>query len=67
MVSPEFRGIPVQLNYRMLYFFHGTQVVVISHGLVKEREVPPREIDRAADRKKEFELDPEAHTFKREI
>ena len=27
------------LNYRRLYFFHCTQVIAISHGLVKEREV----------------------------
>src|SRR5436190_573356 len=32
------------LNYRMLYFFHGREVVVVSHGLVKERLVPPKEI-----------------------
>ena len=55
------------LNYRMLYFFHGTQVVVISHGLVKERQVPPKEIDRAIGRKKRFESDPETHTFRREL
>ena len=55
------------INYRMLYFFHGTQVVVISHGLMKEREVPPKEIDRAVERKKRFESDPEAHTFRREL
>jgi phage-related protein len=55
------------INYRMLYFFHGTQAVVISHGVVKEREVPPKEIDRAIERKKRFQSDPEAHTFRREL
>jgi len=63
----ELRVCYRSLNYRMLYFFHGTQVVVISHGLVKEREVPPKEIDRAIERKKRFEADPESHTFRREI
>jgi phage-related protein len=38
------------INYRMLYFFHGREVVVISHGLVKERVVPPREIAKAVER-----------------
>jgi DNA-binding XRE family transcriptional regulator len=28
-----------------LYFFRGSTAAVVSHGLVKEREVPPREID----------------------
>jgi len=50
------------LQYRILYFFHGTAAVVISHGLVKQREVPPREIDRAVQRKARFERDPVKHT-----
>jgi hypothetical protein len=51
------------LNYRMLYFFYGNQVVVLTHGLKKEKEVPPNEIDRAVELKKKFEADPQAHTF----
>ena len=35
-----FQGI----NYRMLYFFHGRDLVIVSHGLVKERDVPPKEM-----------------------
>lgn len=50
----------------MLYFFHGTAAVVVSHGLVKERRVPPPEIDRAVERKREFEQDPRQHIFKLE-
>jgi len=49
-------------NYRMLYFFHGKAVVVLSHGLVKEREVPPKEIDRALQRRRRFEANPKEHT-----
>jgi hypothetical protein len=30
------------VNYRMLYFFHRTVAAVLSHGLVKERAVPPK-------------------------
>jgi len=55
-----FRG----MNYRMLYFFHGKDAAVLAHGLVKEREVPPREIEEALSRKRRFELDPERHTYK---
>lgn len=51
-------------NHRMLYFFFGQQVVVLTHGLVKEREVPPGEIDRAVVRRKRFEEDPESHTVR---
>jgi hypothetical protein len=36
---------------------------VISHGLAKERVVPPKEIDRAIERKKRFEANPAKHTY----
>lgn len=52
------------LNYRILYFFHGNQVVVLTHGLKKEKEVPPKEIDKAVALKKSFEADPKTHTFR---
>jgi len=51
------------VQYRMLYFFHGTGVAVISHGIVKERAVPGKEIERALERKKKFEADPHTHTY----
>lgn len=57
-----FQGI----NYRILYFFHGTTIAVLSHGIVKEREVPPKEIDKAIERRNRFELNPEQHTYKEE-
>jgi len=51
-------------NFRMLYFFfHGGAAVVISHGLVKEQAVPPREIEKAVERKTKFDADPKRHTF----
>ena len=48
---------------RVLYFFHGTIAAVVSHGVVKERVVPPKEIDRAVDRRKRFEANPRRHTY----
>jgi hypothetical protein len=36
---------------------------VVSHGAVKERIVPPKEIDRAVERKKKFEANPARHTY----
>jgi hypothetical protein len=54
-----FQGI----NYRMLYFFHGNIAAVVSHGIVKEDKVPPKEIDKAIERMKKFERNPAAHTY----
>lgn len=51
------------MNYRILYFFHGSAVAVLSHGIVKERIVPPKEIDRAVERKRKFEQAPADHTY----
>jgi phage-related protein len=51
------------INYRLLYFFHGRTVVVLTHGLTKERAVPSREIELAIDRRRRFLDDPLKHTF----
>lgn len=45
----------------MLYFFFGSMAVVISHGLAKKGRVSANEIDRAVERKKKFEDNPERH------
>ena len=45
-------------------FFDDKAFAVVSHGLVKEASVPPQEIARALARKKKFEDNPEAHTFR---
>ena len=50
------------VNDRMLYFFHGRKAAVVSHCIVKEKEVPRREIELAIRRKRLFEGDPKAHT-----
>jgi hypothetical protein len=49
------------INYRMLYFFHGETAAVVSHGITKERVVPPKEIDLAVARKRKFSHDPKHH------
>jgi phage-related protein len=51
------------VNYRILYFFHGKEVVVLSSGLTKDDRVPPKEIDLAVERKAAFESDPAGHTY----
>ncbi len=50
-------------NYRILYFFQGRNAAILTHGLMKEREVPDREIRVALERKGLFERDPDAHTY----
>ncbi len=51
------------VNYRMLYFFHGRTAAVVSHGLVKEAEVPVKEIEKAIERRRKFETNPKVHTY----
>jgi len=54
-----------RINYRILYFFHGNAAAVVSHGVIKERVVPPKEIERAIERRWRFQQDPERHSFEK--
>jgi len=54
-------------NYRILYSFVGKDIVLLSHGIVKESRVPPVEIDLALQRKTNWESFPDKHTFTGEI
>lgn len=61
----ELRARHRGVNYRLLYFFHGQGVVVLSHGILKQRAtVPPIDIERARRRKQAFYASPERHTHK---
>ena len=59
----ELRVSQQGVHHRILYFFHRAIAAVISHGLVKERVVPPNEINRAVERKKRFVANPPRHTY----
>jgi phage-related protein len=60
----ELRTKHAGVNYRMLYFFHGRTAAVVSHGIMKQQaEVSPKDVGRAAQRKKLFESDPRQYTF----
>ena len=50
------------VNYRVLYCFHGRTTAVVSHGIVKRKKVPAKEIDLDIARKRLFEGDPKAHS-----
>jgi len=59
----ELRLRVVKVQYRFLYFFHGQNVVVISHGIKKKGdEVPDEEIDLAIVQKIKFREKPDKHT-----
>jgi len=60
-LRPSYQGV----HYRILYFFSGKNIVVISHGLSKKADVPATEIDRAIERKNKYEANPRIHGVKR--
>jgi phage-related protein len=62
----ELRVKSVRVNLRMLYAFHGQEVVIVSHGFAKERVIPPKEIALAKARVAKYMADPERHTFQQE-
>jgi phage-related protein len=47
----ELRTKLFRVQYRILYFFHGKGAVVLSHGLIKERVVPKKDINDAKARR----------------
>lgn len=51
-------------QYRILFFFAGERIVVLTHGFTKNSaEVPPAEIKRAKMLRKLYLADPEKHTY----
>lgn len=60
----ELRAKHIRVQYRILYFFHGQNVAILAHAITKEEEaVPAMDIERAQERKRLFEENPEAHTY----
>jgi phage-related protein len=55
----SYRGV----QYRILYFFYAGSAV-LTHGIVKERQVPDADIQRAKGRKAAYEANPELHTYR---
>ena len=61
----ELRSKVRGLNLRILYFFSGRTMVVVSHGFVKQRaDVPDRELRRALSNRRKFEARPITHAFR---
>jgi len=58
----ELRAKRGRVQYRILYFYHGQNIAVLTSGLIKKGSaVPPEEIDKAVRRKKQYEQDPHKH------
>lgn len=60
----ELRAKKGHVNYRILYFFHGRNVAILAHAIIKEDAVPPIEIERAIQRRAAFVANPSKHTFR---
>lgn len=58
----ELRATLGKDQYRLLYFFFGTNVVAVSHGITKEKEVPSEEIELAISRKNLVMASPDRYT-----
>ncbi len=63
----ELRARQGRVHYRILYFPHGRDLVVLAHGLTKEGVVPPIEIERALVRKQRFQQDSDRHTAEEDL
>ena len=50
------------VNYRILYFFMGSNIACLSHGLTKKDKVPAAAIDLAVRRKRLVERNPAKYT-----
>jgi phage-related protein len=60
----ELRFKHLGVNFRVLYFFHDRNTVVISHGFQNQAaRVPSRDIDLAKHNKAAFGINPENHSF----
>lgn len=60
----ELRAKLGNVQYRILYFFHGHNVAVLAHGMIKEGSaVDDADIERTIQRREAFKKNPEAHTF----
>lgn len=64
----ELRAKHIRVQYRILYFFHGQNVAILAHGIIKQEDrVPDTDIERALQRKEQFEISPEIYTYVEDV
>jgi hypothetical protein len=59
----ELRPIVRHVQYRVLYCFVGKDVVLLTHGLVKTKEIPARQINKAIEYREKFVNNPQRHSY----
>jgi len=50
-----------RVHYRILYFFHGSGLILLAHALSKEGKVPTPDISRAVERRRKYLEHPASH------
>ncbi len=63
----ELRFNYLGVNYRILYGFVGQDVVLVSHGITKKKQVPAKEIDLAAKRLALYRSNPDKYSATDEL
>jgi putative component of toxin-antitoxin plasmid stabilization module len=63
----ELRWKHGHVQYRVLYFFHGRDAAVLTHGIVKEAAIDDVEIERALQRKAKFIQSPQRYGLEKEL
>lgn len=54
----ELRARSGTRQYRLLYFFHGRDVVILAHAILKQTSaIPPSELARVVERRKQVQAD----------
>jgi hypothetical protein len=59
----ELRPTVKHVQYRVLYCFVGRNVVLLTHGLVKTKKIPARQINKAIEYREKFVDNPQRHSY----
>ncbi|MBN2137313.1 MAG: type II toxin-antitoxin system RelE/ParE family toxin [Sedimentisphaerales bacterium] len=59
----ELRPTVKHVQYRILYCFVGKNIVLLTHGLVKTKTIPPGQISKAIAYREKFVGNPERHSY----
>jgi putative component of toxin-antitoxin plasmid stabilization module len=60
----ELRARVGRAHYRILYFFNGRSVAVLTNGCTKQQAIDSTDLDRAVRFKERFRAAPERHTYR---
>ncbi len=64
----ELRAKHIHIQYRILYFFDGQNIAILAHAMTKDTDrVPIVDIERAIGRKRQFEENPNVHTYQENL